>query len=70
MNDVYAVIGFRWTQKDGRWRLRKHFHCVGSDKLAAFEIAQYLNNTQTKYEYKVDVIPQYASLDEYIYYEV
>ena len=70
MNDVYMVIGVRWTNKNGYWKVRKRVHCVSADRMVALDIATYLNNTQTRYEYRVDVIPNYNSMDEYLYFEV
>lgn len=70
MNDVYMVIGIRWTKKNDRWKLHKQIHCVSEDRMTALEIAKYLNNTQTRYEYTVDPISNYESLSEYMYFEV
>jgi hypothetical protein len=70
MNDVYAVIGVRWTEKDGRWKLRKKTECVSEDRMTALQIAEYLNNTQTRYEFSVDAIPNYDSMNDFLYYEV
>lgn len=70
MNDIYAVIGVQWVKRNGFWRVRKQFHCVSGDRVSALEIVDYLNNTQTKYIYSVELIPSYDSLSEYLYFEV
>ena len=70
MKDFYAVIGVRWVKRNGRWRVRKQFHCVSKDRISALEIADYLNNTQTKHVYSVEPISSYDSLSEYLYFEV
>ena len=70
MNDVYMVVGVRWTNNNGHWKVHKRVHCVSADRIVALDIATYLNNTQTRYEYKVNAIPNYSSIDEYLYFEV
>lgn len=69
MSDIYVVIGVRWSEKSGHWKLRKKIECVSKDRMVALQIAQHLNNTQTRYEFSVDVIPDYDSMSDYMYFE-
>ena len=71
MNDAYIVIGVRWIKtKNGYRKVRKRVHCVSADRMVALDIATYLNNTQTRYEYRAYLISNYDSINEYLYFEV
>lgn len=69
MEEFYAVIGIRWAERHGKWKRYKQIKCICEDSGIARDIASYLNNTQTRYEYVVTLIPNYTSLEEYIYFE-
>ena len=69
MKKEYAIVGTRKrVDSEENISRRKHFEAVTDDKDMAFNIVNYLNNTQTLYIYSVKEIYKYSSLDEYIYF--
>ena len=69
MEKEYAIVGTRRrVDGEGNVSRRKHFEAVTDDRDMAFNIVNYLNNTQTLYIYNVREIYKYSSLDEYIYF--